>query len=111
VHARGDHGDHWGETPIAFTQGTITPRRFAGGSLMLFRTPESEHEIDWNSSGVTLPPGQYLVKAYLDSSNRIVADPSTLPGDEDFQGQLAVTAQWNEGFQQAEIISAKQLSR
>ena len=111
VHAGGERGDDWDETPIAFTQGQVTPKHFVNGSLILLKKPRDDHGVDWDSGGARLLPGRYLVKVFLDSKQRIDADPSVLLGGEEFQGQLTIQAQWKEGFPQAELISATQLSQ
>jgi hypothetical protein len=110
VHAASGHGDHWDDQPIAFTQGTITPRRFVNGSLILLRSPSDSHAVAWDSQGATLSPGKYRISAFLDSDHQIETDPSKLLGEDDFQGQMIVTADWKEGFKQAQVISAKELS-
>jgi hypothetical protein len=106
VHEAGDDAD---ATPIAFTQGIVTPRGFVNGSLMLLRG--ANNDVNWDPTGVTLEPGEYTIKAYLDSSHRIENDPGVLLGEEEFQGEMTVSAHWNEGFKEAEVVSGKQLSR
>ena len=67
-------------------------------------------DANWNSEAETLAPGNYLIKAYLDSNHKIETDPGVFLQAEDFQGQLAVTAHWKEGFKNAEVVSAQGLS-
>ncbi len=109
VHAHDDAGPL--KAPLAFTQGLITPRRFVNGSLMVLRSPEHDDDIKWDANGVKLRPGKYTVKVYLDDHQRIEADPKAMLGDEEFRGQLTFTADWGEGFQAAEIVSAEALSK
>lgn len=107
VHAHDDDGPL--RAPFAFTQGLITPRRFANGSLMVLRSPEQDDDIEWDANGVKLRPGKYTVKVYLDENQRIKSDPQAMLGDEEFRGQLTFNADWGEGFQKAEIVSAEEL--
>ena len=44
---------------------------------------------------VELKPGAYKIKAYVDSNHRIEKDPGALLGEEEFQGEMQVSAQWN----------------
>lgn len=108
VHAHDDQGPM--QAPLAFTQGLITPRRFANGSLMVLRSPQHEDDFDWDAAGVSLRPGRYTVKVYLDEDRRIESDPQAMLSEEEFRGQLTFTADWGQGFKNAELISAKELS-
>ena len=53
----------------------------------------------------------YLVKAYVDQSNRGAQDPTALLGDVDSYGQGEIKdARWREGFRFAESIAGDQLT-
>jgi len=111
VHAQCASGDGFEAAAIAFTQGIVTPRRFVNGSLVVFGRSAGDEKVDWNSDGERLPAGKYLLKAYLDANHHLESDPTAFLGEEDFQGQLEVTAKWNEGFPQAEVVSGEGLSQ
>jgi hypothetical protein len=64
-----------------------------------------------NSEKESLPPGKYLVKAYVDLQHRLTADPATLLRDADFYGQTELQAEWREGFPNAQTLSATQLKK
>ena len=89
VHAQRESSDGWNDNAIAFTQGIVTPRHFVNGSLVMLKHSD---DANWNSEAETLAPGNYLIKAYLDSNHKIETDPGVFLQAEDFQGQLAVTA-------------------
>ena len=99
VFTRGE-GDTWRPDPIAFTQGLVTPRRLSGGSLLLLLPPGDE------KSPPELTPGNYLIKVYADTTDRLKKDPTTLLPPADFLGQAELKARWRKGFPQAEIFSA-----
>ncbi len=110
VHSKNDSGG-WHSEPVAFTQGTITPRGMVNGSLIVFKTDQIRDQHDWDAGGVALKPGTCLIKVYVDAENRLAEDPSAILGSKDFQGQVEIDAHWQEGFKNAEVVSAHQLSK
>jgi hypothetical protein len=107
VHAWDTEKSSWNAEPIAFTQGTITPRRLVNGTLFLLASPNQSN--DWDAKGASLAPGKYLVKVYVDAKRRLAGDPALLLGKDEFTGQAEIEAQWREGFPQAEMLSATRL--
>lgn len=99
VHAADDGSD---SQPIAFTQGTITPRRFVNGPLIL---------LGESDAAASLPAGKYRIRVFLDSKRQLAEKPSLLLGEDDFQGELEIEAEWKAGFKNAEVVSATELSR
>lgn len=100
--AKGDRG--WSPSPLAFTQGIITPRRFVNGPLSLFRTRTAEGEA---AEVPELKPGKYLVKAYVDRDGDIAEAPTLMLGEKSFVGQAVVNAHWQTGFPNAEKMSGR----
>jgi hypothetical protein len=112
VYAAGDTPDDGAESrPIAFTQGTITPRRFVNGPMILFSSPADSESSAGNRQAARLSPGKYQIRVFLDSDRQLAENPSMLLEDDDFQGRLVIDAHWNEGFKNAEVVSAAQLSQ
>lgn len=109
VHAWNDAKGAWEQEPIAFTQGPVTPRHFAFGTLFLIAAKGQATKLD--SHKESLPPGKYLVKAYVDLQHRLSAEPTVLLGQNEFYGQAVIEAQWPETFQQAQTISANSLTK
>lgn len=109
VHAWNNENSKWEPEPIAFTQGTVTPRHMVNGMLVLLSSPDKANELD--SNGAALSAGKYLIKAYADSQHRLANDPALLLSKEDFAGQAEIQAQWREGFPQAEMLSADKLQK
>jgi hypothetical protein len=99
----------WNAEPIAFTQGPVTPRRMVNGTLFLLAAKGKQAQLD--TEAVALAPGKYLVKAYVDSRGLLAADPALMLGENEYYGQVEVDAQWREGFQQAEMVSALKLHK
>ena len=108
VHPRDPHTNQWSSEPIAFTQSLVTPRRFVNGSLFLLK-PDQGHD-GWQREGVTLEPGRYQIKIYLDSTEKLAKQPTLFLNEEDdFRGAIEVDARWAEGFKDAEVVSAESL--
>jgi hypothetical protein len=111
VYAQNDSGK-WSDEPVAFTQGTITPKHIVNGALFLLGPKDRSQVPAWRKNGAKLPPGKYLVKAYADLNGRIASDPTVMLGDEEFQGQVVVeNAKWQPTFPKAEVVSAGELKR
>jgi hypothetical protein len=107
IHAWNREAAAWEPKPVAFTQGPVNPRRIVNGTL--FRLAQDGQTL--NSQGESLPPGRYLIKAYLDTRHRLAANPAEFLGPADFIGQAEIEAQWREGFPQAEQLSAARLQK
>lgn len=111
VHARNKENG-WSKEPLAFTQGTITPRKIANGALIaLAPTNPTEFET-WKEQHNKLRPGSYLVKVFVDLSKKLESDPTSFLGDSDFVGQIEIKqAHWRVGFPKAEWISGASLEK
>ncbi|HUG89487.1 MAG TPA: hypothetical protein VML55_01550 [Planctomycetaceae bacterium] len=105
VHAWNDRAQSWESAPVAFTQGPVAPRRNVAGTLFLFGQAGTDHAGRRDPQQARLAPGRYLLKAYLDSKDRLADDPTLLLGEQDFRGQAEVEARWGDGFPQAERIA------
>ncbi len=104
VHGFDEASGQWRDQPIAFTQGLVTPRRMVNGSLFLLKSDGIND--DWDSSGVTLPRGRYLIKVFYDSGETLASDPTAFLGSDDYQGSLETHGVWREGFKDAKVVSA-----
>jgi len=99
----GDAG--WRQEPVAFTQGTVTPRRIVNGALFLLGSGDEERTAAW-SQEATLPRGRYLVKAYLDARQKVAKDPALMLSNDDYYGAAEIPrARWREGFRNAEVVA------
>lgn len=108
VHAWDDQHQDWHARPQAFTQATVTPRGMINGSLFLIRPV---HEKDGDAaSGLHPPklePGRYMIKVYIDKSERVKEDPTVLLNDRQSDGEAVVEARWREGFREAEVVTGE----
>ena len=111
VYPKNDHGNEQ-QQPVAFTQGTITPRHFANGAIILLSPVKEDEFVAWRKSKNRLPPDEYVVKVYLDQSGRLERDPTAFLGDEEYVGLIELKLDvWKAGFKNAKIISGTYLHR
>ncbi|MDA1055352.1 MAG: hypothetical protein O3C40_33445 [Planctomycetota bacterium] len=106
VHTWDEKAASWQRDPIAFTQGTVTPRRMVNGSLFVFASPANEPADREHQ----LVGGRYLIKAYVDFRHRLEDDPTLLLGEEDFYGQTDLhRTTWRDGFKAAASVPGNKL--
>lgn len=112
VHAWDADEQGWRKEAAAFTQGTVNPRHRVVGPLFLLAAKQSEASMHWDGENAKLPPGRYLVKAFVDAHHRLAADPTAYLDDTDFYGRVEVPdAQWRETFKLAESVSGADFVR
>lgn len=111
VYSETDRAGRWSEKPLAFTQGTVTPRKIVNGALFLFAPEDESRFQQWMASQNKLPKGKYLVKVFVDAKKRIAKDPTRFLNEEDCVGKIEIAnAQWKIGFPNAEMISVTDLT-
>lgn len=109
LHAWDARKKTWEPKPMAFTQGTVTPRGMVNGALFLLTPRKGQTD---GKELTTLERGEYLVKVYVDLKGRLAQDPALLLGEDDFQGQTVLNnSRWREGFRQAKQISGTSLKK
>ncbi len=111
VHAWDDSRDSWSADPVAFTQGTVTPRRMVNGMLFLLAPADSDQHETWDREGAVLPGGKYLVKTFVDSKRRLADNPAVFLTEADYFGQATVEDTWKEGFREAKILDGTLLKK
>ena len=112
VHPRDGDRPEWREAPIAFTQGTITPKRIANGALIMLAPTEKQVFDKWKVQHNRLPPGDYLIKIYADTEKKLESHPTAFLPESDLVGQVEhKNAKWQVGFPKAEWISGKVIGR
>lgn len=110
VHAQQGSRGEWSDQPVAFTQGTVTPRGIVNGAIMLIESnlqPTGSYLAD----SFPLPAGAYLIKAFVDSDNKVADTPTVLLGAADFAGQATINTNWKIGFPKATTIAGDSLQK
>ena len=109
VFAKNDR-DEWSSKPVAFTQGTVTPRRILNGALIMLAPTQTAEYKKWKLRHNKLPPGDYKIKVFLDAEDQLADDPTALLTQSQFVGDTTIKrAKWRNGFQKAEWISGNEL--
>jgi len=103
VHRHDQQSGRWNPDPVAFTQAPVGPAGNAAGALFLLDTGlnAGAATVEPVAQRVTLEPGKYLIKVFVDRQHRLADDPTLMLGEEDFAGQVVVDAEWQEGFPKA----------
>lgn len=96
-------GDSWSEHRVATSDRPV----FGGGnlwqhSLSLIAPRGSAWANDMQQK--RLPPGQYLVKLYLDRDSKLQQDYQATLGAADFVGQVEVESQWPAGYGKMTVV-------
>jgi hypothetical protein len=110
VHQKGEGSEQWSKQPVAFTQGTVTPRGMVNGALLIVAS-NLNHSDDPNQDAFPLSPGEYLVQAYVDSDRKVSQSPSLLLGPADYVGRTTIEAKWEIGFPKAETFLGGDLQK
>jgi hypothetical protein len=108
VHSWNAQEEQWSEKPIAFTQGTVTPRRIINGALFLLGNGTD----DGTEAPPALARGNYQIRVFVDLKERLKKDPALLLNADSFVGQAILrNARWREGFRAAETVSAQSIRK
>jgi hypothetical protein len=112
VYGWNEQDESWSAEPLAFTQGTVTPRRMVNGALFLLAPRDAVKATESDRESAALAGGRYLVKAYVDLKHRLEEDPTLLLGDEEFFGQAEFKrSRWREGFRSAPTVAGNLLTK
>lgn len=107
VYRKNTDAGNWSSSPVAFTQGSVTPRHMVNGSILMI---EPRHDGKETKQPEELTGGDYLVKVYRDRTRQLERDPTALLSADDFVGQAEVDAtRWREGFRFALVVPADSL--
>ena len=112
LHSWNEQDGSWNAEPIAFTQGTVAPRRMVSGALFLLAPRGAKAANSSDRDQVALPGGRFLIKAYVDHHGRLEKDPTLMLGKEDFYGQTEIKkSRWREGFRSATAVAGNTLKK
>lgn len=112
VHRWNEDANSWQENPMAFTQGTVTPRKLVNGALFLLAPTDLEKRLAWFKNRSKFAQGKYLVKVYADLDSRIAKNPTLMLDQKAWVGSIEIpAAKWQPGFPKAESVSGSQLKK
>jgi hypothetical protein len=102
----------WEAEPVA-----TTDRRVWGGgklwqhTLTLLAPKGSARAKAWAAGPAVPPRGRYLVKVYVDSSDKLAKDWTAELTDADYVGRAEVRSAWPTGYGKMTVIDAKQVRK
>ncbi len=97
-------GTGWSETRWA------TADRAVAGNLQLWQqtlsltAPRESPRADELRRTPALPPGEYLVKIFIDAAGRLTKDARDGLGPEELVGEVSVTSRWPTGYGRMTVI-------
>jgi hypothetical protein len=112
VHAWDARKNSWEAEPIATSdRGVWGKGKLWQHSLVLNAPKESERAKRWSASKPSLPAGRYLVKVYVDTTERLKWDWQSALAESEFVGETILETNWPSGYGRMTAIPAKELSR
>ncbi len=98
--------NQWSNAPIAFTQGTVTPRRLVNGALFLLINETASDE------SLKIPQEDLLVRIYVDKNGELETDPTLLLSESSLVGDIELNAKrWRDGFRFGKVVSMKDVRK
>lgn len=104
VHRWDDEANDWMETPVAFTQALVTPRKILNGALFVIAKPDSRKDL--NPNGMTLEPGKIQLRLYHDHDDQLSESPTRLLNDREADASAQLQAKFGVGFKNADIVDS-----
>ena len=112
VHAWNAEQKTWEAEPIATSDRGVSGKfKLWQHNLMLMAAKDSERAKQWRGAKPSLPPGRYLVKAYVDANERLKREWESALGASDYVGEAIVETKWPSGYGRMTSIQASQLNR
>ena len=102
VHRWDDLSESWSDTPAAFTQSIVTPRKIINGTLFVLAMPEERERL--SSDGTTLEPGRVQLRVYLDREDKLANSPTLMLNDREPDATVVFDAKFDAGFQNADVL-------
>ena len=109
VHRWDEQTDNWHDTPVAFTQSLVTPRRFINGALFVLAKPDERKHL--SPTGVKLTPGKVQLRIYLDRQARLEDSPLQMLNQREPDGTAVFEAKFGNGFKNADIVNGLEVSK
>ena len=102
----------WEAEPIAISdRGVWGKGKLWQHSLVLMAAKDSERAKQWRGSLSSLPPGRYLIKAYVDTNERLKREWDSALGISEYAGEAVVETKWPSDYGRMTSIQTEQLTR
>ncbi len=77
-------------------------------NLTLLTNPGSDRDREWRKNSPQLPPGEYLVKIFVDKKKQLSTNPNYILGDSDYVASIKIRARWQIGYDKMTVVNAKE---
>jgi hypothetical protein len=102
----------WEKEPVATSDRVVWGKgKLWQHSVTLLAAPGSERANGWAKRKPALPPGKYLVRVYVDATEKVKKDWKAALGPEEFVGQAEVQARWGEGYGAMTVLDASRVKK
>ena len=108
VHRWDEDDEEWSDTPVAFTQSKVTPRKIINGSLFVIADPEDRDQL--NSLGESIDSGKVQLRLYLDRDQRLRESPTLLLNTRSPDATATLNARFGKGFTNADVVERTEVS-
>ncbi len=95
----------WEKDPIATSDRACGDKGWQH-TVTLLAAPGSDRAKSWAKGKPSLPAGKYLVKVFVDSTNKAQKDWTARIGTEEFVGAAEFQGRWAEGYGSMTIVDA-----
>ena len=112
VHAWDGQRKTWEETPLLTSDRAVSAKaRIWQHNLTLLAARDSDRAKLWREGKPTLPAGPYLVKVFVDRNGKLAKDWQAQLGEQDYVGQVELSARWREGYGAMTSVSVAKIRR
>jgi hypothetical protein len=102
----------WRSEPIASTDRVVWGKgTLWQHNLTLLAAKGSEQAKAWGASKPTLPSGKYLIKVYVDVTDRPMKDWQAVLGPDDYAGSTEAESSWPEGYGKMTEVDAGKIRK
>jgi hypothetical protein len=112
VYAWDDKAGKWEAKPIATTDRKVWGKGKIFQHTITLLAESGSARAKSFTARPALPPGRYLLKVYVDASDRLAKDWTATLGESDYVGQVEIArAAWKEGYGQMTVAEARNVKK
>ena len=104
--------NQWEPLPVATSDRLVSGQaKLWQHTLTLLAGADAARAKGWRTGKPALPSGRYLVKVFVDSTDRLDKDWRSVLGEAEFVGQAEFQARWRDGYGGMTSLSARKLRK
>jgi hypothetical protein len=102
----------WEKDPVATSDRVVFGKgKLWQHTITLLAPAGSDRAKAWTQGKPSLPTGKYLVKVFVDSTEKVKKDWKAPLGADEFVGAIEIQAQWREGYGAMTVADASRAKR